>query len=113
MESYIDVALRIGNLPGSALMVRSVGEIRWMGCARPDYLTRRGEPRTPADLSRPRLHRLRGTAREWPISGANGIEQIAIGARFSINTAGGVIGGAIAALGIATRAVLSGLGQRA
>ena len=51
MESYIDVALRIGNLPDSALMVRSVGEIRWMVCASPDYLARHGEPRTPAGLS--------------------------------------------------------------
>ena len=32
-------------------MVRRVGEIRWVVCASPDYLTRHGEPRTPADLS--------------------------------------------------------------
>ena len=32
-------------------MVRSVGEIRWMVCASPDYLARHGEPRTPAGLS--------------------------------------------------------------
>ena len=70
---------------------------------RRDYLTRRGEPRTPADLcdhdciAFEELQR----HREWPFSGANGIEQIAIGARFSVNTADGVIGGAIAGLGIA------------
>ena len=74
-----------------------------MVCASPDYLTRRGEPRTPAELSdhdcialeEPQRHR------EWPFSGADGIKQIAIGARFSVNTADGVIGGAIAGLGIA------------
>ena len=103
VESHIDVALRIGRLPDSALIVRRVGEIRWMVCASPDYLTRRGEPRTPAELSdhdcialeEPQRHR------EWPFSGADGIKQIAIGARFSVNTADGVIGGAIAGLGIA------------
>ena len=103
VKSHIDVALRIGRLPDSALIVRRVGEIRWMVCASPDYLTRRGEPRTPAELSdhdcialeEPRRHR------EWPFSGADGIKQIAIGARFSVNTADGVIGGAIAGLGIA------------
>jgi len=103
VESHIDVALRIGHLPDSALMVRRVGEIRWVVCASPDYLTRRGEPRTPADLSdhdcialeEPQRHR------EWPFSGGNGIEQIAIRARFSVNTADGVIGGALADLGIA------------
>jgi DNA-binding transcriptional LysR family regulator len=83
--------------------VRRVGEIRWMVCASPDYLTRRGEPRTPADLSNHdciAFEELR-RYREWPFSGTNGIEQIAIGARFSVNTADGVIGGAIAGLGIA------------
>ena len=39
--------------------------------------------------------------REWPFSGVNGIEQISIGARFSVNTADGVIAGAHAGLGIA------------
>jgi DNA-binding transcriptional LysR family regulator len=103
VESHIDVALRIGRLPDSALIVRRVGEIRWMVCASPDYLTRRGEPRTPADLSNHdciAFEELR-RYREWPFSGTNGIEQIAIGARFSVNTADGVIGGAIAGLGIA------------
>jgi DNA-binding transcriptional LysR family regulator len=103
VESHIDVALRIGHLPDSALMARRVGEIRWMVCASPDYLARRGEPRTPHDLSDhdciafEELQRYR----EWPFKVANGIEQIAIGARYSVNTAGGVISGAIAGLGIA------------
>jgi DNA-binding transcriptional LysR family regulator len=35
VESHIDVALRIGRLPDSALIVRRVGEIRWMVCASP------------------------------------------------------------------------------
>jgi len=49
--SRIDVALRIGRLPDSALVARRVGEIRWVVCASPDYLSRHGEPVTPADLS--------------------------------------------------------------
>jgi DNA-binding transcriptional LysR family regulator len=35
---------------GSALDARRSGEVRWVVCARPDYLRRRGEPRMPADL---------------------------------------------------------------
>lgn len=103
VESHIDVALRIGHLPDSALMVRRVGEIRWMVCASPDYLTRRGVPRTPADLSEHNCIALEEPQRnrEWPFSGVNGIEQISIGARFSVNTADGVIAGAHAGLGIA------------
>ncbi len=81
VESHIDIALRIGHLPDSALMARHVGEIRWMVCASPDYLNRHGKPRTPADLSDhdciafEELQRYR----EWPFSCTNGI---AIGTRF-------------------------------
>ena len=50
VENHIDVAVRIGRLPDSALVARRVGEIRWVVCASPDYLRRRGEPRAPADL---------------------------------------------------------------
>ena len=101
--SRIDVALRIGRLPDSALVARRVGEIRWVVCASPDYLSRHGEPETPADLSDhdciafEELQRYR----EWPFAGAKGIQQIAITARFAVNTADGVIGGATAGLGIA------------
>lgn len=103
IESRVDVALRIGRLPDSTLMTRRVGEVRWAICASPDYLRRRGEPRTPAELSDhdciafEELQR----HREWPFAGANGTEQVAINARLAVNTADGVIGGAAAGLGIA------------
>jgi DNA-binding transcriptional LysR family regulator len=103
VEAHIDVAVRIGRLPDSALVARRVGEIRWVVCASPDYLRRRGEPRTPADLSDhdciafEELQRYR----EWPFAGTSGVQQVAIRARFSVNTADGVIGAAIAGLGVA------------
>lgn len=103
VESHIDIAVRIGRLPDSALVARRVGEIRWVVCASPDYLRRRGAPRTPADLSNhdcvafEELQRYR----EWPFDGPNGVEQVPITTRFAVNTADGVIGGAIAGLGVA------------
>ena len=74
-----------------------------MICASPDYLRRRGEPHTPADLSDHDCIALEELQRyrEWPFAGANGLQQVAIRARFSVNTAEGVIGGAVAGLGVA------------
>jgi DNA-binding transcriptional LysR family regulator len=103
VESHIDVAVRIGHLPDSALVARRVGEIRWVVCASPEYLRRRGEPRTPADLSDHDCIAFEGLQRyrEWPLASTTGIQQIAISPRFSVNTADGVIGGAVAGLGVA------------
>lgn len=45
-----DVAIRMGNLPDSALIARKLGQSRRIVCAAPGYLARRGRPATPADL---------------------------------------------------------------
>jgi molybdate transport repressor ModE-like protein len=49
-EEGIDVALRIGPLEDSGLIVRKLDDIQLVVCAAPDYLRRRGEPATPQDL---------------------------------------------------------------
>src|SRR6204780_3612949 len=49
-EEGIDVALRIGPLEDSGLIVRKLDDIQLVVCAAPDYLRRRGEPATPDDL---------------------------------------------------------------
>jgi len=49
-EEGIDVALRIGPLEDSGLIVRKLDDIELVVCATPDYLRRRGEPATPDDL---------------------------------------------------------------
>ena len=49
-DEGIDVALRIGPLEDSGLVVRKLDDIQLVVCAAPDYLRRRGEPATPDDL---------------------------------------------------------------
>jgi DNA-binding transcriptional LysR family regulator len=49
-EEGIDVALRVGPLQDSGLIVRKLDDVRLVVCAAPDYLRRRGEPTTPDDL---------------------------------------------------------------
>jgi DNA-binding transcriptional LysR family regulator len=103
VESHIDIAVRIGRLPDSNLIARRVGEIQWVVCACPNYLRRRGEPRIPSDLSDHDCLAFEGLQRyrEWPFASTDGVQQITISPRFSVNTADGVIGGAVAGLGIA------------
>jgi DNA-binding transcriptional LysR family regulator len=50
-EEGIDVALAIGPLEDSGLIVRKLDDIQLVVCAAPDYLRRRGEPATPDDLT--------------------------------------------------------------
>lgn len=51
IEERLDVAIRIGPLSDSSLVVRRVGEVRQVVVASPEYLARRGIPTKPADLS--------------------------------------------------------------
>src|SRR3954452_1819528 len=50
VEDGVDLAIRIGHLADSSLVARSVGDMRRIVVASPDYLKRRGEPHTPADI---------------------------------------------------------------
>ena len=51
VEQGVDIALRMGRLADSALGSRYLGMNPWLVAASPSYLARRGEPRTPDDLS--------------------------------------------------------------
>jgi DNA-binding transcriptional LysR family regulator len=51
VEEGLDVAVRIGVLPDSGLVVRRVGEVRRMLVASPGYLAAHGTPAGPADLA--------------------------------------------------------------
>nr|WP_277923362.1 LysR family transcriptional regulator [Sphingomonas sp. CARO-RG-8B-R24-01] len=104
VENHVDVAVRIGQLPDSALVARRVGDIHWVVCASPDYLDRRGQPSEPAELADHACIAFEGLQRyrEWPFVDAAGVQrQVIIAPRFSVNTAEGVTGGAMAGLGIA------------
>src|SRR3954469_16408502 len=51
VEDGVDLAVRIGHLADSTLVARSVGDMRRIVVASPDYLKRRGEPKTPASVA--------------------------------------------------------------
>ncbi|GAC1045446.1 LysR family transcriptional regulator [Rhizobium sp. No.120] len=103
VESHVDVAIRLGKLPDSALVAKRVGEVRWVTCASPDYLARRGSPSSPDELAEHDCIAYEGLElwRDWTFAGPLGEHTAIIRPRFSVNTADAVIAGAAAGLGIA------------
>lgn len=51
IDEGLDVAVRIGALSDSSLVVRRVGQVHRVLVASPDYLARRGTPQRPAELA--------------------------------------------------------------
>lgn len=52
LEEGMDVGVRIGELPDSSMRAVTVGHVRRVVCAAPDYLRKHGVPRTPSELSK-------------------------------------------------------------
>jgi DNA-binding transcriptional LysR family regulator len=103
VEAHVDVAIRAGHLPDSDLVARQVGHVRWVICASPGYLARRGEPAEPEDLAGHDCIAFEGlqTYRNWTIGSGAAARSIAISPRFSVNTADAIVEAAAAGLGIA------------
>ena len=49
--SHADVAIRLGQLPDSDMLHRPLGRTAWKLVAAPEYLDRKGWPKTPTDLA--------------------------------------------------------------
>ena len=72
-----DLALRVGELKDSSLVVRRVAPVRFVLCASPDYVKQHGVPREPADLSNHRclFYSLRAIPGEWRFKGPFPLQQ--------------------------------------
>lgn len=100
-----DLAIRIGALDDSSLVARRIAGNRRVLCAAPDYLRRRGTPRTPQDLAGHDCLLLvgsRGRQDVWRLVGADGevVEQ-RVGGRFESNLGELLRDAALAGEGIA------------
>ena len=85
IEEGFEAAIRIGHLPDSALIARPLAPYRLMICASPDYLSRKGTPGRPEDLSRHECLSFSPAAlTHWPLSGDEGA-RIAISGRLQVN----------------------------
>ncbi|MGB0514909.1 MAG: substrate binding domain-containing protein, partial [Wenzhouxiangellaceae bacterium] len=74
VEERFDAAIRISAPLDSSLVMRKLAVIPMVFCASPEYLLRRGRPRTPADLRDHDCLIYTGSARpqEWQVLGADG-----------------------------------------
>lgn len=102
IEEGIDVAVRIGALPDSALRAFTIGYVRQSIVASPAYLAEHGAPGTPGDLAAHRCiagNGIRvGTA--WTF-GQKATDTIHITPRLTVNTIDTAIASAEAGQGIA------------
>jgi DNA-binding transcriptional LysR family regulator len=98
-EEGVDLAVRIGELPDSALIARPVGQVRTVVVASPDYLDRVGTPRTPESLAKHTCIAMSATtpiADRWAFGGRS----IAVAPRLVVNTAQAAIDAAAGGLGL-------------
>ena len=103
VEHHVDVAVRIGHLPDSGLVAARIGEIHWVICASPAYLSTHDTPVAPDDLAKHDCIGFEGLqkVRTWPFGRGSDAKTVAIKPRFAANTADAVIEAAIAGIGIA------------
>lgn len=99
----IDVALRVGQLVDSTLVIRRIGVARRILVASPAYLDRAGRPATPADLMAHDClaYSLSSAGPQWRFGGG---ETVAIAGPFRCDSPNALRAAALAGMGIALNA---------
>ncbi|MBL8481952.1 MAG: LysR family transcriptional regulator [Rhodocyclaceae bacterium] len=84
-----DLALRISMGPAENLVARKLVALRWSLCAAPDYLARRGQPATPADLARHDCltHSSSLALSSWRFRRGDAVETVSVAGSCSVNNA--------------------------
>jgi DNA-binding transcriptional LysR family regulator len=103
LDDQIDIAVRVGDLPDSALVASKLGTLRRVMCATPDYLAARGTPKHPDDLAGHSVISFENspTPTSWTFW-SNGEEvKAAFRPRLSVSTIEGAIDAALAGVGLA------------
>lgn len=87
VEDGLDVAVRVGALPDSSLVVRPLGAVARVVCAAPAYLEARGTPKHPKALASHQCIAFTGLqgSREWLFAIDGGERRIPIDGRIETN----------------------------
>ncbi|MEC5162888.1 DNA-binding transcriptional LysR family regulator [Janthinobacterium sp. CG_23.3] len=86
VEEGFEAAIRIGRLPDSALIARSLAPYRLMICASPAYLARRGAPAKPEDLSEHECLSFSPAAvAHWRLEDQDGACRVPVSGRLQVN----------------------------
>jgi DNA-binding transcriptional LysR family regulator len=102
MDEQVDVAVRIGELPDSALMATRVGTVRRVVCASPAYLATHGAPAKPRDLSGHSCitFEVLESKRAWVFEAGKSELSVPVHSRLAVNTAEAAIAAAILGVGL-------------
>jgi DNA-binding transcriptional LysR family regulator len=102
MDEQIDVALRIGELPDSALKAIGVGTVRRVVCASPAYLGRHGQPGRPQDLATHNCisFEVLESKRAWVFGAGKSELSVPVLSRLAVNTAEAAIDAAVLGVGV-------------
>lgn len=86
VEEGFEAAIRIGQLPDSALIAKSLSPYRLMICASPDYLARKGTPSKPEDLTQHECLSFSPAAiTNWRLQDEDGIYRVPVSGRLQVN----------------------------
>jgi DNA-binding transcriptional LysR family regulator len=98
VEEQVDLAVRIGGLADSSMIVTRLGLIRRVVCASPAYLKARGVPKEPADLASHDCVTFDPTPWEFRRNGAT--QTIDVPSRLAVNLGEVAAAAAVAGSGI-------------
>ncbi len=101
VEEGFEAAIRIGQLPDSALIAKSLAPYRLMICASPEYLARRGTPGKPEDLSQHECLSFSPAAlAHWRLTDQDGVSRVPVSGRLQVNQGQALRVAALHGLGI-------------
>jgi DNA-binding transcriptional LysR family regulator len=88
VEEGIDLAIRIGPIPDSNLVMRRVGAFRLLVCAAPSYFATHGVPHEPRDLMDHNCMRYSFSewGSDWRFEGADGQNTVHVAGNFESNS---------------------------
>jgi len=85
-QDGFEAAIRIGQLPDSSLIAKSLAPYELMICASPSYLARRGTPDTPDDLGEHECLSFSPAAMgHWRLSDREGTYRVPVTGRLQVN----------------------------
>jgi DNA-binding transcriptional LysR family regulator len=110
-----DLAVRIGKLSDSRLMARPLGPVRAGVFASPQYLKRRGRPRSVAELARHEclLFRSSGGRAVWELIGPAGPEKVEVHGAINADDHHMISEAAAGSHGLALLPIFASCGRRA
>lgn len=102
IENNLDLVIRLNDPKDSSLIAIKLSDINFLACASPDYLAKRGEPKTPEALTQHNclIYSARANQSEWHFTKNNHSDHIVVSGNFSTENTSSLINATKQGLGI-------------